>query len=282
MVKTLVVLFSSLIPFNTALSQMALSRDEALAQIYKDYAPAKQQAHWVCSDSQKSNDPAKRDGWACSEGEVVSTSLLLMSQIKEGDDWKTYVVTSAVPAQEPHEYECHMCAPSVGVGIFVWHNGRWKLANANVAAGFYGEYGGPPIAGLVAIGPERHGIVLWAGYSGQGYHDSMKYLLAPVGNIVSEIWQLHDEADNSGTVDPTDNLAPHKLYYAEATFKFVYNGKDETYDIIAMSRGRDSKGPANWTAVYRFRNGKYELLRKTLYMERLHTFKSIHRADAKH
>jgi hypothetical protein len=259
LVKTLFVLFAFLFSSNNAPVQGPLSRDEALAQMYKNYDPAKQQANWACD--QKSADLGQREGWPCNEGEVVAVSVLLTSQVKEGDEWKTYIVTSA----SPHQYECHQCAPSVGVGIFAWKEGRWQLASANVAVGFYGEYGGPPLSELIAIGADKHGVILWSGGSNQGYHGSMKYLLAPVGDSVSEVWQLNDETDNSGAFDLTDNFAPHRQYYAEAAFKFVWDGKDDIYEIIVMSRGSDAKGPANWTAVYRFRDGKYQLLRKTPY-----------------
>ena len=79
-----------------------------------------------------------------------------------------------------------------------------------------------------------------------------------------------DETDDSGAYDPTDKFSPHRRYYAEAAFKFVYVGNDDFYDIIAMSRGTDAQGSANWTEQYRFRNGKYRLLKRTVYAESVH------------
>ncbi len=208
-----------------------------------------------------------RDGWPCDEGETTRVSLLLISQFQEGQEWKTYVVASASPGENPRDYECHACGPAIGVAVFAWQNDHWLLQSSNAAIGFYGSWGGGPDVELVAIGPARHGVILWTSGGGQGYHGSEKHLIAPTENIVSEIWTLNDETDNSGAYDPTDKFASHRRYYAEVAFKFIYVGNDDYYDILAMSRGTDGKGNADWTRQYRFRDGQYRLLRSTTYVE---------------
>jgi len=248
-------------------SQTPLSPDEALAQIYKNYDPGTHQAKWACSASQNQSDPAKREGWTCDEGEVVRISLLLASQVQEAQEWKTYVVASAMPGENSHDYGCHACSPAIGVAVFAWQDDHWRLQNLDAAVGFYGSWGGGPGVELVAIGPARHGAILWTSGGGQGYHGSEKHLIAPVENTVRVIWTLNDESDDSGAYDPTDKLAPHRRYYAEVAFKFVYVGNDDYYDIIAMSRGTDDKGAANWTRQYRFRDGQYRLFRSTTFVE---------------
>jgi hypothetical protein len=269
LLKTLFAVITLLSAPAAMSAQTPLRPDEALAQIYKDYDLAKHQAKWVCSASQKSPDPATRDGWPCDEGEVVRVTVLSISQLQEGQEWKTYVVASASPGENPHDYECHACGPAIGVAIFAWQDDHWLLRDSNAAVGFYGSGGGGPDVELVAIGPARHGVILWTSVGGQGYHGSEKHLIAPIDNTVSEIWTLGDETDNSGAYDPTDKLAPHQRYYAEASFKFIYVGKDDYYDILAMSRGMDNEGKANWTKQYRFRDGQYRLLRTTTYLERI-------------
>lgn len=281
MFKAVFALVALLSSSYAVFSQQPLSRDEALAQIYKEYDPAKQQAKWVCSSSQKLIAQATRDGWPCEEGEIVRISLLLISQLQEGREWKTYVVASASPGEDPKDFECHACGPAVGVAVFEWKDDHWQLQQANAAVGFYGQYGAGPGAELVALGPHKSGVVLWTSGGGQGYHGSEKHLVAPVGNSISEIWTLGDETDNSGTYDPTDKFAPHRRYYAEAAFKFIYVGNNDYYDIIAMSRGTNSAGSADWTEQYRFRDGKYQLLRKTRYSELPHSSKATGGARTK-
>jgi len=268
LLKPLLVAIALLSTSAISPAQTPLSPNDALAQIYRDYDPAKQQSKWVCASSQKATDPIHRDGWPCEEHEVTRVSLLLMSQLQEGSVWDTYVVASATPGENPHNYECHACGPAIGVARFEWLDDGWRLKNANAAVGFYGSYGAGPGVELVAIGPRRHGVILWTSGSGQGYHGSEKHLIAPIESTVREIWTLNDETDNSGAYDPTDKFAPHRRYSAEAAFKFLFVGNDDFYDILAMSRGTDSAGSASWTEQYRFRGGKYRLLRRTRYSER--------------
>jgi hypothetical protein len=270
LLKTLIAVIALLSAPTVVSAQTPLPPDEALAQIYKNYDPAKHQAKWSCSPSQKSDDPAKRDGWTCDEGEVVRVSLLLISQSQEGQEWKTYVVASASPGENPRDFECHGCAPAIGVAVLVWQDDHWLLRNSNAAVGFYGSWGGgPDDVELVGIGPARHGVILWTSGGGQGYHESEKHLIAPAQNTADEIWTLNDETDDSGAYDPTDKFAPHRRYYAEVAFKFIYVGNDDYYDILAMSRGTDGIGKANWTKQYRFRDGQYRLFRTATYGERI-------------
>jgi hypothetical protein len=192
---------------------------------------------------------------------------MLLAEVREGDVEKTYLVASAHPA----EFECHMCSPSIGVAVFAWDGKAWILESANAAVGFYGEYGDAPESDLVLIGPKKHGVILWNGDLTQGYSASTKRLLAPVGKTVSQTWWIRDEQDNAGAVDPDDKSADHALYHAEATFKFTWNDDmpdgEEYYDIIVMSRGTDEKGNANWTKVFRFRDGQYRLLSAATFVE---------------
>jgi len=245
-------------------SQTPLSHDDALKQLYRDYDPVTKTAHWTCAKSQQDHNA----GWPCSEEYAkVSISVGLSVEVAEHGVEKTYIVASALPSGGAPDFQCHSCAPATGVAVFAWRHERWETESANACVGFYGEWGSPPMFELVAIGPEQHGVILWSGFSGQGYHESMKFLLSPLGSTVDEVWRLNDEQDDSGAFDPSDKSVHHRQYYAEVAYKFVYVGNEGNYDIIAMSRGTDDKGKANWTKQYRFSEGQYRLLRTTSYAE---------------
>jgi hypothetical protein len=242
-----------------------MSRDEALKQLYRDYDPATKTAHWI---STKGQQQEQHEGWPCSEEYAkVSVTVELSTQVVEHGTEKTYLVASAIPSGDSHDFECHSCAPAIGVAVFAWREMRWELESARAAVGWFGEWGGAATSQLVAIGPALHGVILWSGFSGQGYHESVKYLLAPLGSSVDEVWKLYDEQDDSGAFDPNDKSGQHRLYYAEVAFKFVYVGDGDYYDILAMSRGTDDKGKANWTKQYRLRDGQYSLLHTIPYVE---------------
>ncbi len=264
-VQVLLLYFTCFALAGPVRSQTPLSRDEVLRQLYQDYDPATKTAHWICTKGQQ-QEP--HEGWPCSEQfSKVSVAIELSTQVTEHGIEKTYVVTSALPSGDPHDFECHSCAPAIGVAVFAWREMRWELESANAAVGWFGEWGGAATSQLVAIGPALHGVILWSGFSGQGYHESVKHLLAPLGSSVDEVWKLYDEQDDSGVFGPKDKSGQLRPYYAEVAFKFVYVGDGDYYDILAMSRGTDDKGKANWTKQYRFRDGQYRLLRTIAYSE---------------
>jgi hypothetical protein len=145
------------------------------------------------------------------------------------------------------------------------------LQSSNAATGFYGALGDPPDFDLVAVGPNKYGVMVSLGDDHGGYDSSYKALLVSAGKTVSEVWSIHDEADDFGAYDPTDKFAIHVKYRSSAAFKFVpteesANGRNDYYDIEVISRGEDMPGTSrrlkdeNWTEIYRFSNGKYRLL----------------------
>ena len=144
-------------------------------------------------------------------------------------------------------------------------------------SGIYGEWGGPPDIVLVNVGPERHGVVVSWDFMGQGYASSKVALLAPLGTTLSEVWHIQDEQDDAGAYDPADKMGQHVLYRSSAAFKFCSCDEDseipEYYEIEVISRGSDLESrnvrlkPENWTEIYAFKGGKYELVRHRNFVE---------------
>ncbi|MGB9408690.1 MAG: hypothetical protein WCA89_14220 [Terracidiphilus sp.] len=260
-------------------AQEPLSLDEALKQLYSQYDAGKKTAQWLCTKGQERDTP--HEGWPCVKGDArVSVSVLLMAEVQEGSAEKIYLVTSAKPFSNPDDYNCHACAPAIGVGVFAWQAEHWVLQSANAALGFYGGWGSPPWIELVQIGPERHGILLSVDDMGQGYASSFKRLLTPLGKTVSDVWSIEDEQDNLGAIDPDDKLNKQVPYRSSAAFKFNASdpeggGTDLTdyFDIEVISRGNDREDfnhpvkSENWTEIYRFKDGKYRLLRHRDFIE---------------
>jgi hypothetical protein len=257
-------------------AQQPMSRDEALKQVYSQYDAGKETAQWVCTKGQE-HEPI-HEGWLCQkEYATVSVSVLLMAEVQEEGKEKVYLVSSAKPANFPGNYECHACAPVIGVGVFLWQDQHWTLQSANSAVGLYGEWGSPPQIELVQIGPYKYGLLLSIDSMGQGYASSTKILLASQDKSVSEIWRIEDEQDDEGAYDPTDKFAVHLLYRSSAAIRFYATNQENGslanyYDIEVISRGTSSKDnvhsrPENWTEIYRFKEGKYNLLRHRNFIE---------------
>jgi hypothetical protein len=244
-------------------AQKPLSQDEALKQVYSQYDAQKKTAQWACTKAQEGTF------WPCPrENERVSVSVVLMVETQEGGAKKIYLVTSAKPIDPEFEYDCHPCAPAIGVSVFAWQAQHWVLQSVNAAVGLYGALGSPPSIELVRIGPERHGLLLHVGSTGQGYTESSRILLAPLGKSVNEIWTILDEQDNLGRIDPDDKQNSEAPYKSWTTIRF-FAANDGTsrdyYDANVVSRGNSSDDgvhlkPENWTEVYRFKDGEYKLL----------------------
>jgi hypothetical protein len=154
------------------------------------------------------------------------------------------------------------------------------LETANATVGFYGSWGGPPFVDLVAIGPSRYGVLVSVEDGGQGYTDGYKWLLAPIGKTVAEVWNIQDEQDDFGAYDPKGVDGPSIRYRSAAAIRFscifddsCANG-NSYFDIEVISRGLDARGtktslkPQNWTNIYQFKDGKYQLVQHQQFIEK--------------
>src|SRR5665647_1036600 len=138
-------------------AQDRLSALDALGQLYHEFDPDHSTAQWTCTKEQE-ND-SSHPGWPCrKEYATVRVSVELMAEVAENGTDKVYLVSSAVPANPPGEYECHACAPAIGAAVFVAQEGNWALQSSNPAIGFYGGWGDAPRVDLVWAGPQKRGF----------------------------------------------------------------------------------------------------------------------------
>ena len=274
-VKAFILSVALLCSALTSQGQGPLSTDEPLKQLYHEYQPATETAQWICTKEQQ--DKGMHAGWPCSkEDATVAVSIILLAQVREGDATRTYLATSAKPAQDSEgEYNCHACAPAIGAAIFVWQGQHWVLESADTAIGFLGGWGDPASVELVAVGPEKHGFLLSWSDLGQGFASSSKVLLIRIGKSIAQVWGIGDESDDLDAIDPDDKQNSPPPYKSSATFRFLAGAKGTGsqsgyYDIEVTSSGTSWKGnghpvqPENWIEIYRFRDGKYRLSHRTV------------------
>jgi hypothetical protein len=267
-------------------AQASLPQDEALKQMYGNYDASTRTATLSCTDAQRlENSKTHGSWWPCYEDDsVVSVEIILIAVVPTWTDQKhkieeAYLVTSAVPAHDPSGFGCHSCEPAIGVVQFVRRDEKWKLEKANATVGFYGSWGGPPSVDFMAIGPFHYGVMLSKEDGGQGYMSGSKWLLAPIGNTVAEVWNIQDEQDDFGAYDPKGVDGPSIRYRSAAAIRFSCIFDDSCangngyFDIEVISRGLDEAGPKtslkaqNWTDVYQFKDGKYKLVRHQSFIE---------------
>jgi len=244
--------------------QTPFSTDDALKQLYHEYDPATKTAQWVCTLEQKSE--GMHEGWPCTpEDATVSVSVILAEKVLEGAATKFYIATSAKPANDPGgEYNCHGCRPAVGADVFAWRGQRWDLESASAAIEFSGGWGEPPTVDLIAVGPQKHGLLLSSGDLGQGFQSSFKQLLIPLGKSVEVVWGIQDGGDDTGAIDPDDTADSPPFYQSSATIRFLPGKGDaesasDYFNIEVVSRGTSLQddghhlSPENWTEIYTFK-----------------------------
>ncbi len=256
-------------------AQAPLSQDEALKQLYSHYDAASKTAQWGCAG--ESGPP--NGWWSClKEYATVDVAVQLMAQVQEAGVEKLYLIASAKPAHGPDGYDCNACGPAIGVAVFALQEKHWIMESASPAAGFYGAWGNPPMSELIAIGPNKHGVLLTKSeITAQGDSYSSKWLLAPIGKTVAEVWIIGDELDNKKAYYSKDveNIRPSILYRSSAAARFdciIGECANGYFDIEVISRGTSWRygehlKDENWTEVYQFKDGKYELVRHQSFRE---------------
>jgi hypothetical protein len=255
------LLFVTLV--RVASAQTMLTNAQALEAIYRGYDPVTQTADATSWHEKDSGVDRLR----------VDVILSVQVNTVAGGP-RTYVVTSAVPQPSATgKYDCHACAPDIGVGIFLYANGSWIAESSSPSVGSLGAWGAPPDADLVRIGPSLYGVRLTAGDMHQGDATTFSELLAASGKSVSVIWKIMEHEDNSGDYDSTGQSGSSDRIDFRSTYRFIPSAPaSDHYQIEVVSRGwgyglDDSFGSQNWNAVYRFKDGAYQLLKRTDFRE---------------
>jgi hypothetical protein len=234
--------------------------------IYGDhYDPKTKIATWHCpQEENKSADGCMFVGDSTSEIE-----LLQSVQIDDGGILRTYVATSA----NGHQPDCHACAPIIGMAVFSYSDSKWHLDSANPNVTRRGAWAKPPDATLIRIGPHLYGFMLTLLNGGQGYFTTACTLIAAKEKTANVVWEGIMSEDNSGDYDPTGQYGSKDRIHVTAAYKFnPTNSKSDYYELEMISRGRgygssDKLVSQSWVEVYRFKSGKYQLVKRTDYRE---------------
>jgi hypothetical protein len=169
------------------------------------------------------------------------------------------LVTSAVPPN----YDCHACAPTLGMAIFSHEGRKWTMTASNRAATYVGDWGEPPAdIQLVQIGPNHPAVQIGEVSNGQGEGTAILELLIPWNGTVNR--GLRRVISNAYVCGEGDEGLP--CYANQRTVKFIANGKPEYYDLELELTGTDLAGgngtPMRAQEVHgietlKLENGKY-------------------------
>jgi hypothetical protein len=241
---------------STELSAELLDIAHAMKMLYGNYDMTKQTSD-ASLPKEKSSFPAAGE-------EQVTVKPLFHAFSGDTRAQGFFLVTYAVPTNE-ESYDCHACAPTIGMAVFSQKGSKWTIDASNRAVTFAGEWGKPPTdIQLVQIGPNRQAVRIIDVGQGNGETTAVLDILIPWNGTVTLGLERIVADDDKGMCDSDGGLP---CYQNRRTVKFIPNDKMEYYDLELKLSGTDlpasdaaRSGPArkvNGLESLRFENGKY-------------------------
>jgi hypothetical protein len=195
-------------------------------------------------------------------GKVDARAFLTVG-IMDSGTMKVFVLTAAVPHGSP-EFDCHACAPLIGAAVFAKNGTAWTVESSNKEFDVIGNWGGPPAAEVLRVGPDRVGFELKPGNTNQGETVGSVMILLPWKAGIHEAFDA--ETISTETSDCGDGMGQCRDKSGEIEF---VPGANADYDDIVLTisgtetsekTGKDEKvrRVQNW----KFSDGKYVRLGK--------------------
>ena len=200
----------------------------------------------------------------------------LFHAFTEEDGVPSFVlVTYALP--EDKEFDCHACAPAIGMAVFSRKGADWTMTASNEAVTEAGAWGKPERhIQLVRIGPRHHGVAITNHDSHFGESSSALLILVPWDESVTLAITRAIAGDDAGNCGK-DSDPPWPCYSYKRIFTFLRDGDAEFYrlrltltgtDFVDCSSGSDRDSPitkrqVRGLEILRLKDGKYvQVLRR--------------------
>ena len=234
----------------------ALDIAQAMKMLYGNY-DAKKQTSVASLPKEKSSFPATGE-------EQMTVRPLFHAFSNYAGAHNFLLVTYAVPASD-ESYECHACAPTIGMAVFSQKGMKWMIDASNRAVTSAGEWGRPPTdIQLVQIGPNRQAVKIIDVGQGNGETTAVLYLLIPWNGTVNLGLERIVADDDKGACSSSGGLP---CYANRRTVRFIRKSKIEYYDLELQLSGTDlpiSDAAAsrrarkvNGLETLKFEDGKY-------------------------
>ncbi|MGB2592861.1 MAG: hypothetical protein WAJ96_19575 [Candidatus Acidiferrum sp.] len=198
-------------------------------------------------------------------GDVQMTVKTLFSSLSGNPGQREFVLlTYAAPSREG--YDCHACAPVIGMAVFSEEGSKWSMDASNRSVCISGAFGNPSKnIEIVQIGRRQLAAKIIDVGGGQGETTAVLQLLVPWrGTLNLALQRVIGDDDQGGCGEDAGGL-PCYANHRSVTFR-----KKETaehYDLelelsgtdMPLSRGNPSTGArqVGGTEIYTFQDGKY-------------------------
>ena len=225
------------------------SLPDAMKELYGNYDPARKSSIFKLTKTFKGSffdKPGK-----------VEVQAFLAGGVADSGATKVFLLTFAVPARSPM-FQCHACAPVIGAAVFAKKSGAWSVECENKALSVLGNFGGPPNAEIIRIGPDRGAFELDPGNTFQGETTAETLILLPWKGELSEAFSA--KTDWPEDTDCGDGMGGCRDMSAKISFE---RGANTDYDDIVVkisateTDAHDKEVQVHREQHWKFANGKY-------------------------
>ncbi len=234
----------------------ALDIAQAMKMLYGNYDAKKQ--------TSVASLPKEKSGFPATGEEQMTVRPLFHAFSNDAGAHNFLLVTYAVPASD-ESYECHACAPTIGMAVFSQKGMKWMIDASNRAVTSAGEWGRPPTdIQLVQIGPNRQAVKIIDVGQGNGETTAVLYLLIPWNGTVNLGLERIVADDDKGACSSRGGLP---CYANRRTVRFIRKSKIEYYNLELKLSGTDlpvsdaaasrRSRKVNGLETLKFEDGKY-------------------------
>jgi hypothetical protein len=215
---------------------------KALTAAFGPYDPALKAAHWTAA-----NIPAAAlhagDDW-CSMSRDARVRVVLSKSITEHDVEKHVLITAATAAD--YEGTGRSCTALIGVTVFAHNGNEWQAVEQTPYAKMAGSFGQAPPIDWVAVGIDRHALLITTLESQEEFHYSFSVYEKVDGTYSRPLLEINDVSSEDAFV---------------ATLEFVPDPSKPMFDAKLTSVKKDATGApqpgSTREARFAFKDGQY-------------------------
>ena len=225
--KNILLIIFGLAFLNTVYAQKPriykVDKENILRGIFGNYNKDQSESFWVTSDTAILNKLG-----IISNKDTIFTSVLKLDTIVFNSTKYLLIITQT----KPKEYDCHSCAPLIGIILFSKLSDYWEFYSRYYITSI-GSWGRAARPKLEHIGKDKFGISFKYGFTAQGY-SSLSFLIFEIRlNSCRRILNITDySADNLGNCDEKKSTC--WAYTSDYSFDI---SKKEYFDIIVKTKG---------------------------------------------
>jgi hypothetical protein len=189
-------------------------------------------------------------------GGEIRVRPFFVQEVNENGVRRVYIVTWAKPAGQP--FDCKGCAPLISAAVFTPGPEGWKPESIGRAVLTFGDFGRPPEASLLEIGPQAHAFLLRV-TSVQERTTVAEALLVPWKGGVQEAMRTVVADSNQGNCG-----GAYPCFSNQRELQLMRGSDPQHNDIVLTLSGTDlpqnppyKLHPVSGTERLQFHDGKY-------------------------